>query len=147
MMQDKQDLIIQHNFTYRLPKVILDKLQETNDKKSVNKDKEKEQLPGKQEGKNDQKIKSIKDVLMNHDPNHLQWCIKDGENFSKVFYSNGKKCPKTSDGKLICMRYFLREICDKSYNRCHKLSKEDEKAFDSFVNRCREGGATKPDFR
>ena len=33
MMQDKQDLISQHNFTYRLPKVILDKFQEIPDKK------------------------------------------------------------------------------------------------------------------
>jgi hypothetical protein len=83
---------------------------------------------------------------MNQDPSHLHWHIKDGENFSKLFYSNSKKCPKTSNGKLICMRYFLREICDKSCNRCHKLSKEDKKAFDNFVGRCREGGASKPDF-
>ena len=33
MMQDKHDLISQHNFTYRLPKVILDKFQEIADKK------------------------------------------------------------------------------------------------------------------
>jgi hypothetical protein len=88
----------------------------------------------------------MKDIVMNHDPAHLRWRIKDGENFSKTFYSNGKKCPKTEDGKMICMRFFVRGICEKSCTRCHKLSKDDEKAFDLFVNRCREGGASKPDF-
>jgi hypothetical protein len=82
MMQEKQDMIIQHNFTYKLPKVILDKLQKSTDKKGAYKgEKEKDQLSGKHEGKQDQnKIKSIKDVLMNQDPSHLHWCIKDGEN-------------------------------------------------------------------
>jgi hypothetical protein len=43
MMQDKKDLIIQHNFTYRLPKVILDKFQETTDEKGGSKgDKDKD---------------------------------------------------------------------------------------------------------
>jgi hypothetical protein len=147
MMQDKQDLIIQHNFTYKLPKIILDKLQDIPDKKIGNKEKEKDHISGKQEGKQDQnKSMSIKDVLMNNDPSHLRWRIKDGENFSKTFYSNGKKCPKTPDGKLICMRFFLRGICNKTCTRSHKLSKEDEKAFDNFVGHCREGGASKPDF-
>jgi hypothetical protein len=152
MMQDKQDLIIQHNFTYRLPKVILDKFQESTDKKTggLKGDKDKDLFPGKQdgkqEGKQEHKVKSMKDIVMNHDPAHLRWRIKDGENFSKTFYSNGKKCPKTEDGKMICMRFFVRGICEKSCTRCHKLSKDDEKAFDLFVNRCREGGASKPDF-
>lgn len=97
LMQDKQDLIIQHNFTYRrLPKVILDKFQEIPDKKGGGKgDKQKDQVLGKNESKQDHnKIKSMKDVIMNHDPSHLCWCIKDGENFTKIVYSNGKKCPK-----------------------------------------------------
>ena len=73
MMQDKHDLISQHNFTYRLPKVILDKFQEIPDKKGGGKgDKKKDQVLGKNEGKQDHnKIKSMKDVIMNHDPSHL----------------------------------------------------------------------------
>ncbi len=74
MMQDKQDLISQHNFTYRLPKVILDKFQEIPDKKSGGKgDNEKVRFWVKNEGKQDQnKIKSMKDIIMNHDPSHLR---------------------------------------------------------------------------
>jgi hypothetical protein len=44
------------------------------------------------------------------------------------------------------MRLFLQGICNKSCPRVHKLSSEDKKAFDTFVNHCREGGAGKPDF-
>jgi hypothetical protein len=74
MMQEKQDLIIQHNFTYKLPKIIMDKLQESSDKKGNQKnDKEKDHHLGKNEGKQDQKVKSIKDVLMNQDSSHLRW--------------------------------------------------------------------------
>jgi hypothetical protein len=76
----------------------------------------------------------------------MHWHLQDGEIFSKLFYFNQKKCPKTSDGKLICMKLFIRGICDKSCNQVHKLSPEDETVFDQFANHCREGGASKPDF-
>jgi len=57
MMQDKQDLIIQHNFTYRLPKVILDKFQDTPEKKGggIKGDKDKDYTLGK---KMENKIKT-----------------------------------------------------------------------------------------
>jgi len=87
-----------------------------------------------------------KDIITDPDRSHLRWRIKEGENFTQVFYANQKKCPKTTDGKTICMKLSLRGICNKSCTRAHKLSTEDEKAFDNFVNQCREGGATKPDF-
>jgi len=87
-----------------------------------------------------------KDIITDPDRSHLRWRIKEGENFTQVFYANQKKCQKTTEGKTICMKLFLRGICNKSFTRAHKLSTEDEKAFDNFVNRCREGGATKPDF-
>jgi hypothetical protein len=54
--------------------------------------------------------------------------------------------PKTKEGKFICMNFFLRGFCDKSCPRSHKLSQEEEKAFDSFVSACHEGQAGKPDF-
>jgi hypothetical protein len=44
------------------------------------------------------------------------------------------------------MKLFIRGICNKSYTRVHKLTTEDEKAFDNFVGHCHEGGAGKPDF-
>jgi hypothetical protein len=44
------------------------------------------------------------------------------------------------------MKLFIRGICDKLCPRVHKLSKDDEKSFSHFVDRCREGGFKKPDF-
>jgi hypothetical protein len=152
MMQDKQDLIIQHNFTYRLPKSILDKLTIPLDNHHDLDNKHKNKEGGKNEGKNDGKpgpkhqIKSLKDIVTDPDPSHMRWRVKENENFTKTFFFNSKKCPKTSDGKIICMKLFLRGICDKQRNRAHKLPPEDEQAFDTFVTRCREGGASKPDF-
>jgi hypothetical protein len=70
--------------------------------------------------------------------------VKQGEEFAKVFYKNQKQCPKTSDGKQICMKYFIRGFCDKSCPRVHKLTAADEKIFGDFVLACREG-ASKPD--
>jgi len=29
--------------------------------------------------------------------------------FGKVFYSNQKECPKTTEGKMICMNFFFGE--------------------------------------
>jgi hypothetical protein len=101
-------------------------------------------LKGGQENK--QQFKSWKDIITNNDPSHAHWRLQEGENFSKRFYFNQKKCPKTKDGKLICMKLFIRGICDKTCTRVHKLSPDDEKAFDNFVAHCREGGAQKPFF-
>jgi hypothetical protein len=94
-----------------------------------------------------QKDKQLqKEIVVDNDKSHLRWRVKDGENYSLLFYRNQKKCPKTKDGQAICMKLFLRGFCDKSCNRAHKFTKEEESQFDSFVTRCREGGAAKPDF-
>jgi hypothetical protein len=55
-MQEKQDSIIQHNFTHRLPKAIIDKISEPNDSKETGRDIEKTKGKGR-EGKFEQKIK------------------------------------------------------------------------------------------
>jgi hypothetical protein len=83
---------------------------------------------------------------VDQDKNHFRWRVRENENFHSIFYSNQKKCPKTKEGKFICMNFFLRGFCDKSCPRSHKLSQEEEKAFDSFVSACHEGQAGKPDF-
>jgi hypothetical protein len=75
----------------------------------------------------------------------LPWHVKQGEDFAKVFYKNQKLCPKTHDGKTICMKYFLRGFCDKSCTRAHTLTPDDEKAFGHYAFSCHEGAA-KPDF-
>jgi hypothetical protein len=84
-------------------------------------------------------------MIHDNDKNHSHWRLKEKENFAQVFYKNQKECPKNSEGKLICMKFFLRGICNKSCPRSHTLSKEDEKKFKSFLRDCREG-ASKPDF-
>jgi hypothetical protein len=71
--------------------------------------------------------------------------LKDGKNFTIFFYNRQKDCPKTSEGKIICMKFLIRGLCDSSCNRAHTLSKEESKTFEKFIQDCREG-ATKPDF-
>jgi hypothetical protein len=150
-MSNVQESILRLSFSQTLPKPIVDKISnylESNkerDGKEGNKH-------GKSNGKNGQggshkhqggdgKGKPDKqDVVYNQDKSHPHWRLRDGENFTKVFYSRGKECPKTKDGK-----FFIRGLCDTSCTRVHDLSKEDAKAFDGFIQDCHEG-ASKPDF-
>jgi hypothetical protein len=80
MMQDKQDLIIQHNFTYHLPKVSLDKFRATTEEKNPGGGKGGKggkYKSGQNEGKFGQdKIKSMKDMILHRDPSHMRWCIQ-----------------------------------------------------------------------
>lgn len=139
LMQEHQDQILRHNFIQQLPKAILDKIDFLNNKKPPYGGK---RYPIPDRDKDNQNKETITDP----DKSHLRWRIKEGENFAQIFYANQRKCPKTKDGKTICMKLFLRGICEKSCTRAHKLSPEDEQAFDNFVQRCRDGGAGKPDF-
>ncbi len=141
-MQEAQDQILHHNYIQQLPKSIGDRLIESDDTKDKHKH-------GKNGGLkfNPQHDKNKgKDLVTDNDKSHLRWRVKEGENYTNLFYRNQKKCPKTHDGKPICMKRFLRSFCDRSCTRAYKLSKEDEEEFDRFVNSCREGGASKPDF-
>ncbi len=99
LMQDKQDLIIQHNFSYRLPKSLQDKLNQRNETSITTPEKEsknKFRQGAKNDGKPDHKnqIRSLKDIITDPDPSHMQWRIKEGENFTKNLYFNSKKCQK-----------------------------------------------------
>lgn len=141
-MTDTQDSILRLNFTQMLPKSINDKIISYLDQSKEGKfnGNGKFQEKKKQGGNNDGK-----DIVHDNDKNHLHWRLKENENFSRTFYKNQKECPKTSEGKYICMKYFLCGICTKSCPRSHTLSKEDEKRFESFIKDCREE-ASKPDF-
>jgi hypothetical protein len=140
-MQESQDLILRHNFIQQLPKSIADRFIDNEDIKDKNKN-------GRQGPKYNphQEKQGGKDIVTDPDKSHLRWRVQDGENYTTIFYKNQKKCPKTHDGKPICMKFFLRGFCDKSCTRAHKLTKDDEAEFDRFISRCREGGAAKPDF-
>jgi hypothetical protein len=146
LMQDQQDMLLHHNFIQQLPKSISDKIIEPTEKNGLN-------HGGKPGGKCKPGVQKEfqKEIITDPNKSHLCWCIQDvqdGEDFSKIFYSNQRKCPKTKDGKTICMKLFLRGFCDKSCPWIHKLSADDEKAFDKFVIDCRtmNEGALKPDF-
>jgi hypothetical protein len=140
---DIQDSILRLNFNQMLPKSINDKilLQLENYKEGKVNGGSKHQGKKFSSGNQDQN----KEIIYDNDKNHSHWRLKENEKFAKVFYKNQKECPKDSDGKHICMKFFLRGICNKSCSRSHNLSKEDEKKFETFINKCREG-ASKPDF-
>jgi hypothetical protein len=143
IMQEIQDMLLRHNFMQQFPKSIMENIPESTEKNGP-------YLGGKNNGKLEQGLQKDGGKEMIHDPDksHLHWRIQDGEDFSKIFYNNQRKCPKTKEGKTICMKLFLQGFCDTSCPRVHKLSPEDEKAFDKFVADCRTAneGALKPDF-
>jgi hypothetical protein len=48
----------------------------------------------------------------------------------------------------MCMKFLIRGFCVSNCARAHKLTTEDETAFDVFYHDCRDykEGASKPDF-
>jgi hypothetical protein len=144
-MEDYQDQILCHSYCQQIPKSVQDKVLESNEQKLPKKDKKHLQKQGfngpKQPPKNN-------DVIVHKDKSHLRWTLRDSENFTTTFYASQRKCPKTSDGQSICIKFFIHSICDASCTRAHKLSKDNETAFDKFVQSCCEAnkGANKPDF-
>jgi len=143
-MSDVQQSIIDLDFSQMLPKSISDKVLNAINAKD---DKEKPggggKLVKKIPGGNPDKDKQ--ELIYDNDKNHQHWKVKENENFSKIFYSNQKECPKTDTGKLICMKFFLRGVCVKTCNRAHSLSADDKKKLDLFVADCR-AKAAKADF-
>ncbi len=133
-MQDLPNNIERHNFSYILPRILSEKFlpEPTNGAKTPPK------KPGK---KRDQKEKdSDKDSIKKKqriEDNHKHWHVKPNENFSDLFWKNSSKCPKTKNGSIICMKFFVKGFCNKSCNRAHKLSNEEEAEFEDFINKCR----------
>jgi hypothetical protein len=132
IMDDLQMNIERHNFSYLLPKNLLDKLQPE----------QKPEDDGAKYPKN-KKFKGDKDKDNNNfkknriTDNHTQWHLKETENFAEIFYANKSKCPRTKDGILICMKFFIRGFCDRNCTRAHQLSESEEKEFDIFISHCR----------
>jgi hypothetical protein len=81
MMQDTQDLILQHNFIQQLPKTIADKFSNSDDL----------QDKFKWEKWNGGKFNPLQDknggkeLLSNNDKSYLCWKIKDGENYTNMY--------------------------------------------------------------
>ncbi len=143
-MTDIQDSILRMSFSQTIPKPLIDKI---SNYLESNREKDKDGKNGKNgkfNGINSQTNayknqggdgKGKQDVVYNQDKSHPHWRLRDGENFTKVFYNRGKECPKTKDGKIMCMKYLIRGLCDASCNRVHTLSKEDAKEFDNGLMR------------
>jgi len=141
-MQQLQSDIESQRFFYQLPKYLLDKIKSTDD--TSEKDKDKYKNGGGLHNKK-RLLEEKKDLLKKQritENFHTQWHLKDGESFSEIFYPHQDKCPKTKEGTFICMKYFIRGFCDKACSRAHKVSKQEEKEFETFLNNCR-----KKDFR
>ncbi len=141
-MEEVQESILDFSFSRSIPKSISDKVHSLSDNKDKDNNKDGKFAGGAGIGKGKFKGKDGKkeDVLHNTDKSHPNWRIKEGENFSKLFYSHQRECPKTKDGKLICMKFLIKGLCDTSCTRAHSLTGEDAKNFDEFVNWCRSGG-------
>ncbi len=142
-MSDMQDSILRLNFNQMLPKLISDKVLVLINANKDEKEKgsglgeNSKQFPGANQDNKDKQV-----LIYDNDNSHQHWKVKESENFSKTFYSQLKECPKISNVKMICMKFFLRGVCVKS---CNSLSDEDKKKFDSFITSCREIAA-KPVF-
>jgi hypothetical protein len=136
LVQDQHDMILRHSFTQQIPRIILDKIPHLDEST-----KQGTGGGGQGKGKGGKDKNHLnndkKDIITDDDKKHLKWRVRPGENFTKIFYFNQKLCPKNKDGKLLCMKYFLRGFCDASCSRIHKLTSDDEKAFDKFVSDCR----------
>lgn len=92
LMEDVQESILGFSFARNIPKSISDKIQNYLDQKD--KDNNGKNGEGKFGGGRNGKIKlkglgdgkGKQDVIHNPDKSHPNWRLKDGENFSKLFY-------------------------------------------------------------
>jgi len=107
-MSDIQESILRMSFKQTLPKPIIDKISnhlENIKEKDGNGKNGKNGKNGYNNGQKNQggdgKFKQDKhNVVCNQDKSHPHWRLRDGENFTKVFYNRSKECPKTKMGKL-----------------------------------------------
>jgi len=150
-MQDVQESILSLSFSRQILKSISDKISNYLDKNAERDEKnngKNDKINGRN-GRNgggtyDGKHKDKdQEVIYNSDKSNPHWRLQEGENFSKIFYNCQKDCPKKSDNKLNCMKFFVRGVCDKSCNRAHSLSKDNSKKFEKFLADCREEAAKK----
>jgi len=115
-MSDIQDSILRLNFSQALPKSIIDKLSSHD----LNRDGKIKGGGGKSAGKSEQGDSDKQDLVYDNDKKHVSWCLKDNENFMTMFYKNQKDCPKTFEGRHLCMKFFIRGLC--TINLAHVLT-------------------------
>jgi hypothetical protein len=107
-MHEVQDSVLSLAFIQQIPKSICDKIDNYLEITSNKDDKGKNgKRNGGGNGNNHDSNQKNQDVLYNSDKSNTQWCLQVGENFLNVFYAMQKACPKTADGKLICMKFLV----------------------------------------
>jgi hypothetical protein len=137
-MAETQESILHHNFIQQIPKSISDKVSVAQDGQCDGKFQGGGKFQG-QQGNGYDPSKGKPEIIADNDKNHASWHVKQGEDFTKVFYKNQKLYPKTQEGKAICMKFFIHGFYNKSCSRVHKLSPEDEKNFVHFIFSCHKG--------
>jgi len=113
MNKDSQLSILGYKFTQITPRSIMDKIDETEQK---NHEKDQDKYLGQGQGlgnvKNKNKTNGDSKPIYNNAKNHKRWHLTDGRIYSKVFYPDQKYCPKSKDGKKLCMKFLIRGFCD-----------------------------------
>jgi hypothetical protein len=120
-MSEIQDSILRHSFIQQIPKILNDKVNSIQEGSRNGKPEGNNKFNGKQ-GFLQDSGKGKSEIITDSDKNHATWHVKQGEDFTKTFYKNQRQCPKTQDGKPICMKFFIRGFCDKSCTRAHRLN-------------------------
>jgi hypothetical protein len=113
MMNDVQSSIRRYNFTQSIPKSILDKVQDLERKSEKDKD-DKNKDGGRGNGKITQEDRNDAKVVYNNEKNHKRWRLQDRRMYSKIFFPFQKNCPKTKDGKQMCMKFLIRRFCNSA---------------------------------
>ena len=118
------------------------------EKKLNGKDPDKNEDHGKGNGKFKNKQNEDQKPVYNNNKNHKKWRLQDGKEYSNIFFLHQKQCPKTTDGKQMCMKFLIRGLCEASCTTAQKLSQEDQTNFDRFYHKCHneKGGDANQDF-
>jgi hypothetical protein len=113
-MSEIQGSILSMSFNQLLPKTISDKvfvqitlLKDDKDKDQGNGGHGQGKFKGKRFPGTNKDNQDKSDLVYNNDKSHQNWHLQENENFGRVFYGHQKEAPKISDGKLICMKFFL----------------------------------------
>ena len=67
-----------------------------------------------------------------------KWLLRNNENFHETFNKFNRHAPKSPEGRLICLNWFIKGFCVEGCKREHgKLTGDVEKSFDKFIRVCR----------
>ena len=113
-MQDLQNIIEHHNFSYIIPKILLNKfLTDPSDPSNGNRNGRK---PGKKRDKDENKKENKKNPKVKD--NHKQWYIKQNENFPELFWKNSSDCQRNKKWQ----HHLYEVLCQSSLHQSMQQS-------------------------